>query len=64
MNENMIQKAARQTKGAGGPSQLDADQYHNMLLSSKYKKEEKKLREEICKLPKKIASTIEEPKIY
>ena len=28
IDENMIQKAALQTKGAGGPSQLDADQYH------------------------------------
>ena len=33
IDENMIQKAARQTKGAGGPSQLDADQYHHILLA-------------------------------
>ena len=26
IDENMIQKAARQTKGAGGPSHLDVDQ--------------------------------------
>ena len=62
IDENMIQKAARQTKGAGGPSQLDADQYHHILLSSKYKKEGKDLREEIYKLAKKLASTIVDPK--
>ena len=62
IDENMIQKAARQTKGAGGPSQLDADQYHHILLSSKYKKEGKDLREEISKFAKKIASTIVDPK--
>ena len=59
IDENMIQKAARQTKGAGGPSQLDADQYHHILLSSKYKKEGKELREEISKLAKKLASNLD-----
>ena len=54
IDENMIQKAARQTKGVGSPSQLDADQYRNILLSSKYKKEGKEIREEISKLAKKL----------
>ena len=62
IDENMIQKAARQTKGAGGPSHLDSEQYHNMLLRSKYKKEGKELREEISKLAKNIAGTIVDPK--
>ena len=34
----MIVKAAYLTKGAGGPSHLDTDQFHHMLLSKKFTK--------------------------
>ena len=59
----MIQSAARLTKGAGGPSQMDTQLYRHMLLSTKYKKEGKDLREEIANLAKKLASSFIDPKI-
>ena len=62
IDEHMIQSAARLTKGAGGPSQMDAQQYRHMLLSTKYKKEGKDLREEIANLAKKLASSFIDPK--
>ena len=55
-------KAAQLTKGAGGPSQLDADQYRHILISSKYKAEGKRLREQIAQLARKLASEIVDPK--
>ena len=63
IDENMIQSAIiRMTKGAGGPSQIDADQYRHILLSTKYKKENKYLREQIATLAKRLASDILDPK--
>ena len=35
INGDLIKQAARQTKGAPGPSKLDADQFKNMLISKK-----------------------------
>ena len=57
----MIFKSARLTKGAAGPSQLDAYQYCHILTSTKYKKENKELREQIAILARKIASEILDP---
>ena len=54
----MIAKAASFTKGAGGPSHLDADQFRHMLLSKKFKTEAKELREEIAVLARTQASTL------
>ena len=61
LDEGLIRNAVRQTKGAGGPSHLDADQYRHMLLSHKFKKESKDLREEIATLARKLATEIIDP---
>ena len=37
----IVKKAACLTKGAGGPCHLDADQFHHMLLSEKFKQKQK-----------------------
>ena len=47
IDESSIAKAAQTTKGAAGPSHVDAKQYRHILLSNKYKAENKLLREEI-----------------
>lgn len=61
IDEQQVLKAAQLTKGAGGPSQLDAEQYRHILASSKYKLEGKHLREQIALLGRKLASEIVEP---
>ena len=61
IDESLIASATRKTKGSGGPSQLDSDQYHHILLSKKFKKEGKELREQIANLTRKIASEIVDP---
>ena len=61
IDEGTIFKSARLTKGAGGPSQLNAYQYCHILTSTKYKKENKELREKIAILARKIASEILDP---
>ena len=61
IDEGTISKAARLTKGAAGPSQLDADLYRHILTSTKYKKENKALREQIAILAREIASEIIDP---
>ena len=58
----MTAKATSLTKGAGGPSHLDADQFRHMLLSKKFKTESKELREQIAVLARTIASTLVDPK--
>ena len=59
----MIYKAASLTKGAGGPSQLDAEQYRHILTSRKYKAENKDLREQMAQLARKLASEVLDPSI-
>ena len=49
------------TKGAGGPSQLDAMQYHHLLSSRKYKVENKELRKQIAVLTRKLATETLDP---
>ena len=44
-----IDEANYQTKGAGGPSQLDSEQYRHILSSRKFKKENKELREQLAR---------------
>ena len=61
ITEDVIKTAARMTKGAAGPSKLDADQYKNILVNNKYKHEGKELREQIAILAKKLATTIIDP---
>ena len=61
IDEQSITKAAQLTKGGAGPSHLDAKQYRHILLSNKYKSENKRLREQIAKLARKLATTILDP---
>ena len=61
IDEALIKNAVLQTKGAGGPSHLDADQYRHMLLSHNYKKEAKDLRDQIAILARKLAKQIIDP---
>ena len=57
----MIAKATRLTKGSGGPSQLDAEQYRHIILSTKFKKESKELRQQVAILAKRLATTMVDP---
>ena len=57
----MVFKAASRTKGAAGPSHLDAEQYRHILTSKKYKKENRDLRDEITRLARTLASKILDP---
>ena len=61
INEDMIILAARRTKGAAGPSKLGAEQFKNVLVSNRYKHEEKQLREQIALLARKITTTTVDP---
>ena len=61
IDEPLIAKAAQTTKGAAGPSHVDAKQYRHTLLSNKYKAENKLLREEISRLAKNLATNILDP---
>ena len=53
----MIAKAASVTKGAGGSSHLDTDQFRHMLLCKKFKTEAKEPRDEISVLARTLASS-------
>ena len=61
IDELHIFKAANQTKGSGGPSQQDAQQWKRMLCSNKFKSESKDLREEMAKFARRIASETIDP---
>ena len=50
INEDIIRIAAKQTRGAAGPSKMDADQFRNILVNKKFKHEGKELREQIATL--------------
>ena len=61
IDESSIQKAAKLTKGAAGPSQFDVDQFRRILCSKKFKNEGKTLREQIAILARNIATSIIDP---
>ena len=61
IDEDLIKIATMRTKGAEGPSKMDADQYKVMLVSNKFKKEGKELRMQIAKLAKLIATKLQDP---
>ena len=61
ITEVSIQKAAMKTKGAGGPSQFDADQFRRILCSKHFKAEGKELREEIALFACKIGTEVVDP---
>ena len=52
----MVFKSSSLTKGAGGPSLLDAEQYRRLLTSNKYKKKNKKLRVTLATLARQLAT--------
>ena len=57
----MVWKSSSLTKGADGPSQLDAMQYHHLLSSRKHKIENKEIRTEIAILARKLATETLDP---
>ena len=61
IDEQTILKAAKDTKGSGGPSGLDAEQLRRILCSKNFAKEGKMLREEIAEFAKNLASTHYDP---
>ena len=61
IDEAQIFKAASRTKGSGGPSLQDAQQWKRILCSNKFKGESKELREEIAKFARRIASETIDP---
>ena len=58
IDESTIFKAVCLTEGACDPSHMDADQFWLILLSPKYKKEKKDLRDQIAILARKLTSKI------
>ena len=63
IDEQLILKAANYTKGSGGPSLMDANQWRRVIGSNHFKHEAKELRENLAVFAKKIASEIIDPEI-
>ena len=61
IDESMIKNAARLTRGAAGPSNLDGEQFKVMLVSNKFKKEGKEMREQLATMAKKLSIKIVDP---
>ena len=61
IDEHQIEKAANRTSGSGGPSMFDAKQWKRLLVSKKFKKEGKDLREAIAAFTIKISTEIVDP---
>ena len=56
INEASIAKAALRTRGAAGPSGLDADQWRRMLASKNYGATGKELRTAVAKMTRKLCT--------
>ena len=61
IDETMVFKSSSMTKGAGGPSRLDAEQYRHLLTSKKCKKENKELRVQLATLSRQLATKYLDP---
>ena len=61
IDEQSIFKAAQLTKGAGGPSHVDAEQYRFIITSNRFKNENKYLREQIAIFAQKLGSELLDP---
>ena len=61
IDEQLVLKAANTTKGSGGPSQLDAQQWKRMPTSNQFKNEAKDFRDSLACFAKKIASEFLDP---
>ena len=56
IDEALIMKAARMTKGGSGPSGMDADGWRRILISSSFGSSSSELRKALAEFIKKIAS--------
>ena len=61
IDEQKIAEAAQLTKGAAGPSSLDANQFKRILCSKQFNKEGKNLRDQISIFAKNIATKVTDP---
>ena len=61
ISEQIIQEVANLTKGAAGPSGLDANQYWHILCSKQFNREGKDLRDQIATLAIKLATEADNP---
>ena len=61
ISEQIIQEVANLTKGAAGPSGLDANQYQSILCSKQFNREGKDLRDQIATLAMKLAMEAVDP---
>ena len=61
IDETMVFKSASMTKGAGGPSRLDAEQYPRLPTSNIYRKENKELRVQLATLARLLVTEYLDP---
>ena len=61
IDEQKIAEAAQLTKGAAGPSSLDANQFKRILCSKQFNKEGKDLQDQISIFAKNIAIKVTDP---
>ena len=64
ISEQKIQEAANLTKGAAGPSGLDANQYRHILWSKQFNREGKDLLDQIATLAIKLAMKAVDPTCF
>ena len=64
IDEGLIQKAAKKTKGAAGPSHFDSEQFRRILCNKHFKAEGKHLREQIAIFAKDISINITDPECF
>ena len=57
INEDMVYKAALNTKGPAGPLGMDAELYRRILCSKNFRKTSKELREEIALMTKNLLTS-------
>ena len=61
IDEHAILKSAKETKGSGGPSAVDAEQFRRIVCSKNFLKQGKVFREELADLAKNLATKLYEP---
>ena len=64
IDEGLIQKAAKKTKGTAGPSHFDSEQFRRILCNKHFKAEGKHLREQIAIFAKDISINITDPECF
>ena len=64
IDENLIQKAAKKTRGAAGTSHFDSEQFRQILCNKHLKAEGKHLREQIAIFAKHISINITDPDCF